>query len=116
MTARKKIVDNLRNQTYIKKGRLMMVNKKFKPTLISITIFVVIIAVIPKLANPLCLHTYCVGYWFEPCQNYDWQCENCWPCELSCLYQAVHIVCWDEYGNEYWLRKCQIWFCHYSPL
>lgn len=87
-------------------------NKKFKPILISITIFIVIIAVIPKLANP-CAHTYCVGYWFEPCDTYDEQCEYCWLCELTCVYWAVHLVCWDEYGNQYWLGSCHDWFCNY---
>lgn len=93
-----------------------MRNNRFKLILISITIFILIIAAVPKLANSLCTHTIYVGCWFEPCHTYDWQCENCWTCKVTCLYQAVYIVCHDEYGNEYMLSRCQTWICGYSPL
>jgi len=64
-----------------------------------------------------CANTYGVGYWFAPCNTYDWRCENCWPCKTSCFYQAVYIVCTDNEGNQWWLQRCITGFCDgYSPL
>jgi|GEM_PF-4473914 len=58
-----------------------------------------------------CMHTYSVGYWFSPCHTYDWQCEFCGPCLITCTYRAVLIICHDEQGREYWLSATRDWFC-----
>jgi hypothetical protein len=86
----------------------------FLQSFFVILLIVMIIAIFPKAANP-CAHTYCVGYWFEPCGTYAWRCESCGMCKTTCLYYAVVITCRDKDGNRYYLDKCHAYLCGPSP-
>lgn len=89
--------------------------KKFQ-VLISLFIFISLISVIPKSISSDCLHSYAVGYWFAPCHMYDWLCEYCGDCRMSCVYEAVYITCTGDDGNEYWLSRVRNEFCWGIPI
>lgn len=81
-------------------------------------IFIIIISIIiffPKAIRPDCLHTYRIGYWFQPCHTYYWVCEDCSDCRMSCLELAVCIVCIGDNGVEYVLPQARDEFC-WEPI